>query len=149
MSDPANIHGTAILVGNTGLLFLGPSGIGKSALAFNCMAAARPLNLQAALIADDRVLVSRSANGILAECPPSIAGLMEIRGTGIVRMPHVPSAPIHCAVLPADPAKAVRLPDDDERVGIAEGMELPVVRMLNTAGNPLAIIMAKLPDLFG
>ena len=144
-----NIHGTAILVGQTGLIFLGPSGIGKSALAFACLASARPLGFHAALVADDRVLVSRKGEEILAECPTSIAGLMEIRGTGIVRMAHAASALLHYAILPADPANAIRLPPHDERIEVADGMELPAIRMLNTASNPLAIIMAKFPARFG
>lgn len=146
--DAANIHGTAIVVGKVGLLFLGPSGIGKSALAFACLASARPLGLHASLVADDRVLLSRVESGILAECPPSIAGLMEIRGTGIVKMAYTSSAPIHYAVLPADPANAVRLPDDDEWADVADGIRLPVVRLLTTSINPLAIIMAKIPAQF-
>jgi serine kinase of HPr protein (carbohydrate metabolism regulator) len=146
--DAANIHGTAIVVGKVGLLFLGPSGVGKSALAFACLASVKPLGLYAALVADDRVLLSRSDGGILAECPPSIAGLMEIRGTGIVQMAHTSSAPMHYAVLPGDPANAARLPDDDEWVDVSDGIRLPVIRLLNTSINPLAIIMAKIPAQF-
>jgi hypothetical protein len=73
---------------------------------------------------------------------------MEIRGTGIVKMAHTSSAPIHYAVLPADPANAVRLPDDDEWADVADGIRLPVVRLLTTSINPLAIIMAKIPAQF-
>jgi serine kinase of HPr protein (carbohydrate metabolism regulator) len=146
--DAANIHGTAIVVGKVGLLFLGPSGSGKSALAFACLASAKPLGLHATLIADDRVLLSRSESGILAKCPPSIAGLMEIRGTGIVQMAHTSSTLIDYAVLPGNPANAVRLPDDDEWVDVCDGIRLPVVRLLNTSINPLAIIMAKIPAQF-
>lgn len=143
-----NIHGTAIVIAETGLLFLGPSGIGKSSLAFACLAAARPLGLHAALIADDRVFMSRRDSEIIAECPPSIAGLMEIRGTGIIRIPHASPARIHFAILPAEPGNAVRLPDENELIEVADGMQLPVIRMLNTTINPLAIIMAKFPGGF-
>jgi serine kinase of HPr protein (carbohydrate metabolism regulator) len=146
MTDkPANIHGTAIVVGGTGLLFLGPSGAGKSALAFLCLAAARPLGLSSALVADDRVLISERDAEVWAECPPSIAGLMEIRGTGIVRIPHVSPAIVHLAVRPVDPVAAERLPPEDERIEVVDGIFLPAIRLLATSPNPLAIIMAKIP----
>ena len=77
----SNIHATAIVIGKIGLLFLGPSGSGKSTLAFSCLAAAKPLGLSANLIADDRVLICEQDGSVIAECPPSIAGLMEIRYT--------------------------------------------------------------------
>lgn len=142
---PANVHGTAIVVADTGLLFLGPSGAGKSSLAFLCLAAAKPLGLFAALVADDRVLISQRDNDVSAECPPSIAGLIEIRGTGIIRIPHVSPALMHFAILPVDPATAERLPPEGERIEVIENVSLPVIRLLATAPNPLAIIMAKIP----
>ena len=148
MPDPANIHGTAIVVGRTGLLFLGPSGVGKSALAFACLASARQLGISAALVADDRVLISRRSDGLLAECPPAIAGLIEIRGTGLLRVPSISSAPLHLAVLPVDLATAERLPPDDEQIDVAEGVSLPVIRLSSASINPLAIIMARHPTHF-
>jgi serine kinase of HPr protein (carbohydrate metabolism regulator) len=143
-----NIHGTAIIVGNTGLLFLGPSGSGKSALAFACLVAARQMGLVSALVADDRVIVSESDGKILGECPASIAGMIEIRGTGLLRLPSVASAEIHLAVLPGDPATAERLPPEDERIAVTEKIFLPAIRLLTTTINPLAIIMAKHPTYF-
>jgi serine kinase of HPr protein (carbohydrate metabolism regulator) len=140
----ANIHGTAIVVGSTGLLFLGPSRAGKSSLAFLCLAAAKPLGLSSALVADDRVLISERGDEVWAECPPSIAGLMEIRGTGIVQIPHISPAIMHLAVLPVDPAVAERLPPENERIEVVDGIFLPAIRLLATSPNPLAIIMAKI-----
>jgi serine kinase of HPr protein (carbohydrate metabolism regulator) len=146
--DPANIHGTAIVVGKTGLLFLGASGAGKSSLAFACLVSAKQFGLAAALVADDRVLLSRHDDAVIAECPPSIAGLIEIRGTGILRLASVPLAQIHFAVLPGNPTTAERLPPDDERIEVIETVSLPVIRILSTSVSPLAIIMAKHPTYF-
>lgn len=143
--ETTNIHGTAIVVATTGLLFLGPSGIGKSSLAFSCLAAAKPLGLFSALVADDRVLISKRNDHVIAECPPSIAGLIEVRGTGILKIPYISPVLIHFAVLPVDLGTAERLPDEDEQIEVAEGISLPVIRISTTAANPLAIIMAKIP----
>jgi serine kinase of HPr protein (carbohydrate metabolism regulator) len=145
---PANIHGTAIVVGKTGIVFLGPSGSGKSSLAFSCLAEARSLSLSAALVADDRVLVSERDGEVLAACPPSIAGLIEVRGTGILHLPHVSPTVVQLAVMPVDLATAPRLPEEDERIEVAPGIMLPLVRIAATARHPLAIIMAKMPGSF-
>jgi serine kinase of HPr protein (carbohydrate metabolism regulator) len=147
-SSPANIHGTAIVVSGTGFLFVGPSGSGKSALAFSCLAESRALGLPAALVADDRVLISTSGGDVAAACPSSIAGLIEVRGTGILRLPHVSPAILRFAVLPVDLSTAQRLPEESERIEVAAGIDLPLMRIASNARNPLAVIMAKMPESF-
>lgn len=147
--EATNIHATAIVIGKTGLLFLGPSGSGKSSLAFSCLAAAKPLGLAASLIADDRVLISEQDGSVIAECPPSIAGLMEIRYTGIVRMPYVSRGEMHFAVRPVDPATAERMPPEDERIDITVSARLPLIRLSAASANPLAIIVAKIGASLG
>lgn len=143
-TEATNIHATAIVVGKTGLLFLGASGSGKSSFAFSCLAAAKPLGLTAALVADDQVFITRRDGAIIAECPPSIAGLMEIRYTGIVRLPHVSEAEMHFAIRPVDPATAERLPPENEQVDVTGTIRLPLIRLSATSTNPLATIMAKI-----
>jgi serine kinase of HPr protein (carbohydrate metabolism regulator) len=147
--DATNIHATAIVIGKTGLLFLGPSGSGKSALAFSCLASAKSLGLAASLIADDRVLISERDGAVIAKCPPSIAGLIEIRYTGIVRLPYVSEGEMHYAIRPVDPATAERLPPEDEQIDITASARLPLIRVVATFANPLAIIMAKIGASFG
>ena len=147
MTDTLNIHATAIVVGRTGLLFSGPSGWGKSMLAFTCMTEARRLGLFTALVADDQVLLSGEAGTVIATCPPSIAGLIELRGTGIVQQDHIPSAAMHYAVLPATASGEYRLPPEGETVSLAAGFSLPALRLLTGVSAPLAILMAKAPDI--
>ncbi|MBB4479674.1 HPr kinase/phosphorylase [Rhizobium etli] len=147
MSEAPNIHATAIVVGRTGLLFSGPSGWGKSMLAFTCMAEARRLGLFTALIADDQVLLSEEAGSVIATCPPSIAGLIELRGTGIVRLDHIPRAAMHYAVLPGSASGENRVPPEGEIVSLAAGFSLPALRLLTGVPSPLAVLMAKAPDI--
>ncbi|MGO7671808.1 HPr kinase/phosphorylase [Rhizobium ruizarguesonis] len=142
-----NIHATAIVVGKTGLLFSGPSGWGKSMLAFTCMTEARRLGLFTALVADDQVFLSEEAGTVIAACPPSIAGLIELRGTGIVHQDHVPQAAMHYAVLPGSASGENRVPPEGEIVSLATGFSLPALRLLTGASSPLAILMAKVPDI--
>ncbi|MGO7539603.1 HPr kinase/phosphorylase [Rhizobium ruizarguesonis] len=142
-----NIHATAIVVGKTGLLFSGPSGWGKSMLAFTCMTEARRLGLFTALVADDQVFLSEEAGAVIAACPPSIAGLIELRGTGIVHQDHVPQAVMHYAVLPGSVSGENRVPPEGEIVSLATGFSLPALRLLTGVSSPLAILMAKVPDI--
>ncbi|MGY5780161.1 HPr kinase/phosphorylase [Rhizobium sp. LEGMi135b] len=146
--ETTNIHATAIVIGKTGLLFLGPSGSGKSTLAFSCLAAAKPLGLAANLIADDRVLITSRDGSVIAECPPSIAGLMEIRYTGIVRLPYVSQGEMHFAIRPVEPATAERMPPEGEQIDITASARLPLIRLSANSANPLAIIMAKIGASF-
>jgi hypothetical protein len=147
MTTAPNIHATAIIVGRTGLLFSGPSGWGKSMLAFTCMTEARRLGLFTALVADDQVLLLEEAGTVIAACPPSIAGLIELRGTGIVRQDHIPRAPMHYAVLPGSASGEDRVPPEGEIVSLAAGFSLPALRLLTGVSSPLAILMAKAPDI--
>ncbi|RUM24662.1 serine/threonine protein kinase [Rhizobium vallis] len=147
MTEAPNIHATAIVVGRTGLLFSGPSGWGKSMLAFSCMTEARRLGLFTSLVADDQVLLSKEAGSVIAACPPSIAGLIELRGTGIVRQDHIPRATMHYAVLPGSASGENRVPPEGEIVSLAAGFSLPALRLLTNVPSPLAILMAKAPDI--
>ncbi|OWW01037.1 serine/threonine protein kinase [Rhizobium sp. R72] len=144
---PSNIHATAIVVGSTGLLFMGPSGWGKSMLAFACIAEAQRMGMSAILVADDQVLVSTQAGAVMATCPAPIAGLIELRGTGIVQVPHVASAVMHYAILPGSVSGEKRLPPEDERMTIVDDIDLPVIRLLANTPVPLAALLAKAPDI--
>jgi serine kinase of HPr protein (carbohydrate metabolism regulator) len=146
---PVNIHATAIVVGTRGLLFTGPSGRGKSTLAFACLAAARRQGAFAALVADDQVLISRNGNHLIATCPPSIAGLMELRGSGIVEIENVTSAVLDLAVQVVSLADAERLPPENERFSLSPLGELPLRRLSNNSPVPLASIAALMPGFRG
>ncbi len=80
------------------MLLLGPSGSGKSDLLL------RLLHCGFALVADDRVEL---VDGV-ASPPAALAGLLEVRGLGLVHLPHLPSAPVTLAV---ELGAADRLPD--------------------------------------
>ncbi|TDK30406.1 HPr kinase/phosphorylase [Rhizobium deserti] len=144
-----NIHATAIVVGTRGLLFTGPSGSGKSMLAFACLAAARRQGAFAALVADDRVLVSRHGNQLIASSSPSIAGLMELRGSGIVEVESLSSAVLDLAIQVVSLADAERLPPEKERFKLPPLGELPLRRLPSNALEPLAVIAALMPGFRG
>lgn len=83
-----NIHATALLVEGKGILFRGPSGSGKSLLALYLLDVMTSRGRDAVLVSDDRVDIELMDKTILLHTPDAIAGLIELRGHGIVRRPH-------------------------------------------------------------
>ncbi|MDE2165022.1 MAG: HPr kinase/phosphatase C-terminal domain-containing protein [Alphaproteobacteria bacterium] len=83
------VHGTAVRWGQAGLLLRGPSGSGKSDLAL------RLIESGARLIADDQVALACEHGEIWLQAPPAIAGMIEVRGLGILRLPRAPRTPLH------------------------------------------------------
>lgn len=142
-----NIHGTAITVDGTGLIFLGPSGAGKSLMAFDCLAEARLSGKSAALISDDRVIISRQMDQVVATAPAAIRGLIELRYSGIVRMAFVEQAVLHYAILPVPAVEADRLPPSAEQLAVTQTINLPVIRVPLVARFPLSHIFARIQSV--
>ena len=82
-NKPSTVHATAISLPAGGVLLMGPSGAGKSSLAYRLIA-----RDSARLVADDRVRLVAHQNALYAEPPARLAGLMEVRGIGILRMDY-------------------------------------------------------------
>ena len=82
------IHASCAARDGHGVLLLGPPGSGKSDLLL------RLLDHRFVLVADDQV---RIADGC-ASAPDALAGLLEVRGLGIMRLPFAASAPLALAV---------------------------------------------------
>ena len=120
---PSTIHASAVLVGARAVLIRGPSGSGKSRLALDLISAAGgPLRF-ARLVADDRAEVEPVAGRLLVRPAPALAGLIEVRGLGIRRLPYEAVAVVGLVVELA--ADAQRFPEP-ERVRITiDGIPLP------------------------
>jgi HPr kinase/phosphorylase len=99
------VHGTTVALEGEGVLLRGPSGSGKSDLAL------RLIDGGARLVADDQTELIRSPNGLIARSPASIAGKMEVRGVGILRVPMVSSVPVRLVVDLVPPGRVERLPE--------------------------------------
>ena len=94
------IHGSCASRAGDGVLLIGPPGAGKSDLLLRLLARGFEL------VADDRVDV---VDGI-ARPSPALAGLLEVRGLGIVRLPHVASARLALAITLASSASRMPAP---------------------------------------
>src|ERR1700739_2104953 len=132
MSSPT-IHASAVLVGARAVLIRGPSGSGKSRLALELIQAASngPLRF-ARLVGDERVHVEAAHGRLLVRPAAALAGLIEVRGVGIRKLPHEPARVVGRVVdLAAD---AQRLPQADQRHTELEGIDL--ARLAVAAGEP-------------
>jgi len=124
-SPAATIHATAVLVGRHAVLIRGPSGSGKSRLALDLIAMARTGALAfARLVADDRVLLEAHYGRLVARPPAALAGLIEVRGLGLMRLAHEESAVVGLVVDLAA-ADAERLPEPAARRTDIGGIVLP------------------------
>ena len=136
---PATMHASAVLVGARAVLIRGPSGAGKSRLALELVEAAQAGSLRfARLVGDDRVHLQSAGGRLLVRPAPTIAGLIELRGAGILKFDYEPCAVVGLVVdLAAQ--DAARLP---EKPSIAiEGIKLP--RFAVASGEaPLPAVLA-------
>ncbi len=124
------VHATCVAIGERGVLFRGPPGYGKSDLALRLIAGPPPSGeLAALLVADDHVAVSREGDKLFARAPATIAGMMEIRGVGIRRVPAVSAAAVVLIVDLAMREAVLRLPPDPLPTEDILGLRLPVARL--------------------
>ncbi|MCU0826727.1 MAG: serine kinase [Tabrizicola sp.] len=127
MSQTTEIrHASCVAVGDRGLLILGPSGSGKSALAL------RLLSLGALLVADDRTTLTVEGGILTAHCPGPIVGLIEARGVGILRAPVIDTAPVVLAV----------------DLGQHESQRLPPARKITILGCEVDLVLHPQNDHF-
>ncbi|MCV0394679.1 MAG: HPr kinase/phosphorylase [Rhizobiaceae bacterium] len=106
-----NIHAGCVLLGDRGVLIRGDAGSGKSTLALALLAAVRGFGGFASLVCDDRAELETRGGRLLARCPAAIAGLVEIRGLGVVTRPFRPVAVVDLAVTLVPGAAVERFPE--------------------------------------
>jgi len=109
------VHATSIALGDAakpfggrpdvGVLLMGESGAGKSDVALRLIA------MGAKLLSDDQTALYAHGGHIYAEAPPSLSGLMEVRGVGIVTLQPAPPAPLVLAVQLELATDIPRMPD--------------------------------------
>lgn len=131
------IHASAVLFGHRGILIRGPSGSGKSRLALSVLQSGGGFTR---LVGDDRLHLDVAHGRLLMRPPQVLAGLIEVRGLGIVRLPYEPVAVAHLVVDLAAP-DAVRLPDPSAAQVEIDGVVL--ARLPVAAGaNAVPLLMA-------
>ncbi len=121
MTGSITLHATCVAVDGRGVLITGPSGSGKSSLALALMA------YGARLVADDRVTLSLRDGTLWATCPPTIRGMIEARGLGLLAAEAVDGAEVTVTV----------------DMGQTEGMRLPPLRNVTYLGRTVDLVFGQ------
>ena len=141
-----SVHASAVLVGARAVLIRGPSGAGKSRLALALLDAAEKARLPfAMLVADDRSHLEPQHGRLLVRPAPELAGLIEVHGLGIRRLPCEPVAVVGLVVDLAAP-DAERLPAAASGRVTIDGIELTRLAVAPGA-DPLPLVLAALTTL--
>lgn len=129
-------HGSAVAWCGRGVLLLGRSGAGKSALLGGLLLAG------GYLVADDLVALRRRGPVLLA-AGVAPRGLIELRGNGIFRLATMSEIPVNLCVELVSPDEGERLPE--RRTTTIAGCDVPALRLPPGRTEPVAgILMALL-----
>ena len=122
------VHATCVALragkGWRGVLLRGPSGAGKSDLAL------RLIEAGARLVADDQTALVHQGRTLIGTPPGTLAGLLEVRGVGIVKLGRaqlLARATIALLVDLVPPDRIERLPDPARETLL--DVDLPVVAL--------------------
>ena len=110
------LHASCVQLGGVGVVLLGASGVGKSDLAL------RLIDAGAQLVADDQLRVESGPSGLLGRPAETLAGLLEVRGLGIVRLPYCRVSPLGLAVELDVAAPVLRLPEPSSYTLLGVGL---------------------------
>jgi serine kinase of HPr protein (carbohydrate metabolism regulator) len=137
------IHASAVLVGARAVLIRGPAGSGKSRLALALIQNGGSAALSfTRLVGDDRVHVEAAHGRLLVRPAEALAGLIEVRGVGIRRLPYEPLA-VAGLVVDLAAVDSERLPACGSVVAEVAGVALP--RLAVAPGvDPYPIVIAAL-----
>jgi serine kinase of HPr protein (carbohydrate metabolism regulator) len=120
-TEVINIPATAVAVNGKGVLLRGASGSGKSDLAL------RLIDRGAALIADDYVTADMVSGAVQLTPPDAIAGMLELRGAGVAKIPFEKDVPLALVVDLVRPDDVERMPEPAEATIC--GASVPLIRL--------------------
>ncbi len=148
MSGKPSTHASAVKIGARAVLIRGPSGSGKSRLAFDLILSGRSGQLPPAiLVGDDRVLLDTDGQHLLVRPVRELAGLIEIRGLGIRRCEFTDEAEVGL-VIDLHAADAERLPRPSSLQTEIFGVKIPRIPV-GSDFSPLPLVVAALTTANG
>lgn len=127
------LHASCVAIDGRAVLIEGRSGEGKSDLAL------RLIDRGAVLVSDDYTTCTRSNGALIATAPANITGKIEVRGIGVIDMPHQDRVPIALLVTILD--SPPRMPEGPKKRRIA-GIDIPEVAL--AALEPSAPVKVEL-----
>lgn len=134
MDNPAkSLHGTCVAAGNNAILLRGESGAGKSdlALRFLHFHNTDQSNQKHYLVADDRVIVMSEKGKLIARSPENIAGLIEVRGVGLISCQSISKAELRIVadLVSEEQVPRLQYPFDEDSYMEIEGLKVPCIKI--------------------
>nr|WP_294526964.1 HPr kinase/phosphatase C-terminal domain-containing protein [uncultured Rhodopila sp.] len=108
MHSHRRLHGSCVSKHEDAVLLVGPPGSGKSDLVLRLLARGFEL------VADDQVDL---VDGV-ASCPAALAGLLEVRGLGVVQLPYRSGVRLALIVDLATPSDRMPMPRQHPDLGL-------------------------------
>jgi len=138
-------HGTCVALGDSAALLRGESGAGKSDLGLRFLGLPETDGLRPSLVSDDQVWFEAHDGGVRVTTPKALAGLIEVRGLGIQRIPFLDTARLVLICDLVAPKTVPRMPPEPwERTTLA-GVEIPTLKVAPfETSAPLKLKMALL-----
>lgn len=147
------IHATCVDIAGLGVLLLGKPGSGKSDFALRLIdqrgTGTGEAPMAACLVADDQTLIEANGDALFASPPPATAGKLEVRGIGIVEVPHMARTRLRLAVELVNDRGLERLPDLPVCCQAWLGVALPVVRLAPFEASAPAKLRVALRTVIG
>ncbi len=135
------VHGSCCAWDGLAVLLRGEPGSGKSDLAL------RLIDSGFVLVADDRVELTLEGGRLVAAAPQPLAGLIEVRGIGILQLRAHARAPLTLLADLAPAGERERLPDPSRERLL--GVDLPRITVDPRAASAVARLRVALDVLAG
>ena len=137
--DAVNLHGSGIVLGDRGVLILGPSGTGKSQLALALVNRWHLAGRHARFVADDQLFAVARHGRLLMLAPHAIAGLAEAWFYGPAGVRHEPAAVVDLVVEIGQPDPPRFQQGVTTRIA---GVELACIALPDQAGQTAIMAVA-------
>jgi HPr kinase/phosphorylase len=141
---PLLVHATTVALGPVAAMLRGPPGAGKSDLALRFLSAQSQgsgIPEHRGLVADDQTRVRAVGDELFASAPERLAGLIEIRGLGIISVGAVGETRIRLVIDLVAASDVERLPLRDQTISWL-GCSVPLRRLAPFEGSaPLKVAL--------
>ncbi len=144
----SSIHASCVSFGGVGVLIRGEPNSGKSSLCLRLLDAGGSGSgsnlVRVRLVSDDQVEIAREGIRLVARPPSALAGLLEVRGLGLVRLPYEPQVEIRLLVDLLAPMVIPRLPEPAQLETEIMGVILPRLMLDGKSSVATAILRGSL-----